>query len=199
MQIKAEAGLSATSGVPTYSVSEDDRHVTWTITTKMLDEMAWWDELSHGERAKRVADGPRPKITADDGQQIELCDDFFGLHAVVARNALRTFLGSGGASGLQSSPRPRKWGDGLKPVPIAESASCHIFAEVADRGDGTGRIGRRVIISLGNPHSPYQWHFGPWMNDAEATALAAYLLPVSVPSEHPPTLPPPVIDVGTRP
>lgn len=113
MEVKGEAGLSAAEGEAVYSVKEADRAVTWTIRTRELEDMADWDRRSPVERlgilhAWRSGDEshqpilPTGYIRSTEPGDVPWLDLKWRLtadisrleqHAIVARNALRNFLG----------------------------------------------------------------------------------------------------------
>lgn len=124
MKIQGDAPTSARTGVPTYTVSEEDRHVGWTISEAVLDEMKEWDALTRQEQTARVAalqskGMPPPIMTVLTQEELDrhhqehaafaatLTDpldlaavrygdtEWAGPHAIVARNALRRFLNQG--------------------------------------------------------------------------------------------------------
>lgn len=107
MKIQGDAAESARNGYPVYSVSEDDRKRTWSLSEQLLSEMAPWDELSTVEKHNRLGavlrrrkciDPPIDKYdnvdqileanVSDTGHWSGWLDE----HAVVARGSLRNFL-----------------------------------------------------------------------------------------------------------
>lgn len=109
MKIKGEPGMSASSGVPTYAVIEEDRAVTWTIDTKQLEEMAGFDALDDDGRRRCLAGTLEPEIdetvrgpwVRDYREHGALKAEWLSTHARVARNTLRNYLGlPGGARAL---------------------------------------------------------------------------------------------------
>lgn len=87
MKITGDAVLSARYSHPTYLVSEEDRKVCWTFRVRDLDEMAPWDSKPLEEQRLHLASGAWTSWTTS--QDPSWCE----LHAVVARNALRNYLG----------------------------------------------------------------------------------------------------------
>lgn len=183
MKVKPEAGLSATNGVATYSVIEEDRAVTWTITADQLAEMAGFDSLDDDGRERCLAGTLEPEI--DDrvrGAWVRdycvhgaLRAEWLGTHARVARNTLRNYLGlPGGARALPARSIRTTTLEVAGGIPEHPN---RIRIETGDRGRGDGAVGRRIVLLSPDLFEIY----GPWLSDAEATALAAALLPSPTP------------------
>lgn len=112
MKITGDAVTSANTGVPTYTVSEEDRHVVWTIDVGNLEEMDIWDKSSNKDdrlstvrylyRLVDLNNGALPQQKDIPGYDIlneigRLAVKYFGSdwleqHAIVARNSLRRYL-----------------------------------------------------------------------------------------------------------
>lgn len=87
MKISGDAVTSAETGVPSYTVAEEDRAVVWTFTKETLAEMKAWDAMSFEEKRKHLTSGSWSTFGP------EASVDWYEPHAVVARNSLRNFLG----------------------------------------------------------------------------------------------------------
>jgi len=83
MKISGDAETSARTGVPTYCVQEEDRNVTWTLSRASLEEMAEWDGFTEEKR--------RREIGAINFGTVH--PSWYEMHAIVARHALRNYLG----------------------------------------------------------------------------------------------------------
>lgn len=106
MKITPNAETSARTGIPHYDVREEDRHVSWTISAKTLSDMREWDRLSSQEQKVRLR--AKEDGVGDEGAKMlgflpeySPADlSWYELHAIVARNSLRHFLG------LETAPLP---------------------------------------------------------------------------------------------
>lgn len=120
MQIKGDAETSARTGIPSYSVFEDDRSVCWTLDARTLEEMRPWDALSREERMEKLlklrawragrngdsSDGDVLAVLVNPVDKIVLQhdgSDWLDLHAIVARNVLRSYLGDKRGAPVASS------------------------------------------------------------------------------------------------
>src|SRR5262245_42639668 len=98
MKIQGEAETSARTGVPTYSVREEDRAVSWTVNLHTLIRLAEWDNRPSSDRALMIHNWrsgdptsgiPVWAIVPDDQPRPVADLSMLEQHAIVARNALR--------------------------------------------------------------------------------------------------------------
>lgn len=97
MRITSDAVTSARTGIPTYAVAEEDRKVSWTIDVQSLKAMEKWDALPPEERRRRLGlwqMGQRDALADYNGAAAGDDCSWLEQHAIVARNALRNYVGS---------------------------------------------------------------------------------------------------------
>ena len=87
MKIQGDAVASAQSGRPTHIVTEEDRHVCWVMDRALLEEMAAWDAKSPEDRRACLGSGAWSTFGSSSDPSA------YELHAIVARNTLRNYLG----------------------------------------------------------------------------------------------------------